>query len=147
MAAALLRPFTLIIYFIIYIINLFPLVILLKMSSTTSLSSSIRLINLRFIPAIMLLLLFFSMGGLPPLLGFLPKLLVIKYMLSAYSFIILMFLVAGSLINIYYYFSFSIVYLIEKRTSIPLTVYSPTTKFLTILILPIITLTPFLSLI
>ena len=45
----------------------------------------------------------FSLGGLPPFLGFIPKLLVIKLLASSGDFIWLRFLLAGALITLFYY--------------------------------------------
>uniref|UniRef100_A0AB39A606 NADH-ubiquinone oxidoreductase chain 2 n=1 Tax=Chaetopterus qiani TaxID=3230731 RepID=A0AB39A606_9ANNE len=109
LTAALISPFILFIYFSIYMINLFPLVTVLNSLSSTSLTSSMNFMKLKFSNAVTLILLFFSLGGLPPLLGFMPKLLVINSLVSSFSFFLLTALVVGSLLNIYYYFSFSIV--------------------------------------
>nr|QUQ06897.1 NADH dehydrogenase subunit 2 [Boccardiella hamata] len=51
----------------------------------------------------LLAMLLFSLGGLPPLLGFIPKLLVLW--ISAPVALIPLFLIIGSYMNIYYYMS------------------------------------------
>ena len=48
-------------------------------------------------------ILFFSLGGLPPFLGFYPKLIVISTMVLNNIYIYLVISILGSLINIFYY--------------------------------------------
>merc|ERR1712168_1094979 len=47
--------------------------------------------------------LFFSLGGLPPFLGFYPKLIVISTMVLNRIYAYLIISILGSLINIFYY--------------------------------------------
>nr|YP_010943700.1 NADH dehydrogenase subunit 2 [Ennucula tenuis]WLV28170.1 NADH dehydrogenase subunit 2 [Ennucula tenuis] len=54
----------------------------------------------------MFILLMLSLGGLPPLLGFLGKWLVI-YNLSIYSPFLLLMLISGSMMSLFYYLSLS----------------------------------------
>nr|YP_009169472.1 NADH dehydrogenase subunit 2 [Obscurella hidalgoi]AKL90689.1 NADH dehydrogenase subunit 2 [Obscurella hidalgoi] len=48
-------------------------------------------------------ILLLSLGGLPPLLGFIPKLLVIGYCIPLWNFMVVLFLLLGSLISLFYY--------------------------------------------
>ena len=48
-------------------------------------------------------IIFFRLGGLPPLAGFFPKLLVVKLLVENNFFFFLFFLMLGSILNLYYY--------------------------------------------
>nr|YP_010295737.1 NADH dehydrogenase subunit 2 [Polydora hoplura]QYL01505.1 NADH dehydrogenase subunit 2 [Polydora hoplura] len=98
-----LSNFILFLYFISYSLHLMILMYLFysskintpkDMSSSNSLSTQTKLV---------IALSLLSLGGLPPLLGFIPKLLVL--MISAPLFIFPLLLMIGSYINIYYYMS------------------------------------------
>nr|UPL65234.1 NADH dehydrogenase subunit 2 [Ectatops sp.] len=47
--------------------------------------------------------LMFSMGGMPPFLGFMPKLMVIQHMINSHSWFIMLLLMMMSLITLFYY--------------------------------------------
>ncbi len=103
-ARAVISSISTIIYFLIY--SLITLSIILSVSinsSKTNYISSISNISLSF--SICLIILFISLGGLPPLLGFLPKWLIIKTLILEnivfFSFIIII----SSLIRLFYYLS------------------------------------------
>jgi len=91
-----------IIYFLIYSILITPIFfIIYKLNNKTLNQINIR--NNKFKNQDKLLpLLFLSLGGLPPLTGFFPKWFTI-YLISNSSFILLLFLIIGSLINLYFY--------------------------------------------
>nr|YP_010943441.1 NADH dehydrogenase subunit 2 [Symbrenthia silana]WLS55470.1 NADH dehydrogenase subunit 2 [Symbrenthia silana] len=59
--------------------------------------------NLNFFIKISIMINFFSLGGLPPFLGFFPKWLIINYLLFNNSFIILFFFIMSSLIMLFIY--------------------------------------------
>lgn len=92
---------TIILYFLSYFLHLILIIILLYQTNIhtpkdiPSLISTSKLIKV-LIPGLLL-----SLGGLPPLLGFIPKFLVIN--LSSSSIILPLLLILGSYINIYYY--------------------------------------------
>lgn len=90
-------------YFISYSIHLIILIYLFywsKINTPKDLSSSNSLsLKTKLILAVTLL----SLGGLPPLLGFIPKFLIL--LISAPLFIAPLFLILGRYINIYYYIS------------------------------------------
>lgn len=52
-----------------------------------------------------LILLFLSLAGLPPLLGFLPKWLIIKCIIAQRIYIYVIIIILGSLIRLFYYLS------------------------------------------
>nr|YP_009192150.1 NADH dehydrogenase subunit 2 [Chaetopterus variopedatus]ALO81669.1 NADH dehydrogenase subunit 2 [Chaetopterus variopedatus] len=135
--AAILNPATLLVYFTVYILNLLPLVVLLKFLSVSTLSTNVNMMSLSKQNAILLFMLFFSLGGLPPFLGFAPKLMVMKGVLVSFPLIILVMLLAGSLMNIYYYFSYSVVYFMSpgaKPSNFPTEISS---KFTSLMLLPV----------
>ena len=113
--SAIISPLLLFTYFFVYIINLLPLVTLLNSLSVSNFSRARNIILIDKHNASLIFILFFSLGGLPPFLGFAPKLIVIKSILNAFPIVILLILIIGSLINIYYYFSYSVVYLITPN--------------------------------
>ena len=98
-----LSNFIISLYFISYSIHLIILIYLFfwsKINTPKDLSSSTTLsLKIKLILAITLL----SLGGLPPLLGFIPKFLIL--LISAPIFIPPLFLMLGRYINIYYYMS------------------------------------------
>lgn len=87
-------------YFLVYTLTSITLFLYLFFlnSRTSKLFSSTTLAN--FINIFTLTLLLLSLGGLPPLTGFLPKWLVIA---SLDSLVTPVFLILGSLINLFYY--------------------------------------------
>ena len=96
----------LIVYFLVYclinslLITNIHWIAQLKSKSNTALST----MPLSFFLVIIILLL--SLGGLPPLLGFLPKwLIIINISLTTNTRILLIILILGSLLNLFYYLS------------------------------------------
>lgn len=59
--------------------------------------------NLSMFYFLMLGFIFMSLAGLPPFLGFYPKMVVIRIGATYGCFFVMFMLVAGSLINIFYY--------------------------------------------
>lgn len=88
------------IYFIIYAITSITLFIFLYFINVSSSKLFSSLLSRNFLHFIILVLLLLSLGGLPPLTGFLPKWLVIS---NFDSLITPFILIAGSLINLFYY--------------------------------------------
>jgi NADH-ubiquinone oxidoreductase chain 2 len=89
------------VYFLSYLIHLIVLIFLfskINAFSATDISSTYpaSILTKFIIPLILI-----SLGGLPPLLGFIPKLLVIN--LATGTFIAPLILILGRYINIYYY--------------------------------------------
>lgn len=90
------------IYFSVYrIINL-RIIIVLRKYNLKSLDI-IRSKNISIFFFFVLSFIFMSLGGLPPFLGFYPKIIVINIRIMYGYFLILFVLVLGSLINIFYY--------------------------------------------
>nr|YP_009485708.1 NADH dehydrogenase subunit 2 [Rhynocoris incertis]AVZ00844.1 NADH dehydrogenase subunit 2 [Rhynocoris incertis] len=59
--------------------------------------------SLSFSEKIMIIILFLSLGGLPPFLGFLPKFVVIQLMILSQSYGMALILVLTTLITLFYY--------------------------------------------
>ena len=102
-------------YFLIYTLTSITLFLYLfflnsrtpKLFSSTVISNFLRLFTLS--------LLLLSLGGLPPLTGFLPKWLVIA---SLDSLVTPIFLILGSLINLFYYLNICLSSALRKRNPI-----------------------------
>nr|YP_009689591.1 NADH dehydrogenase subunit 2 [Lepidurus arcticus]QCZ36036.1 NADH dehydrogenase subunit 2 [Lepidurus arcticus] len=95
------------IYFFVYVIilssmaqlfNLYQLTSMSQINSNHSLSPGVKLL---------LFLNMFSLGGLPPFLGFLPKWLIIKNASAIMMIASLMVLILSTLITLYYYLRIS----------------------------------------
>nr|AVW86138.1 NADH dehydrogenase subunit 2 [Lepidonotus sp. YZ-2018] len=105
------------IYLIIYIAVSTPLMLILW-SSSLGISNSINSISLSMKPLILsLTLLLLSLGGIPPLLGFFPKWLVVEK-LSILSPSLTLTLLLGSVLNLFYYFNLMFIGLL--KTSKPI---------------------------
>nr|YP_010579429.1 NADH dehydrogenase subunit 2 [Lepidurus couesii]UNY33511.1 NADH dehydrogenase subunit 2 [Lepidurus couesii] len=95
------------IYFFVYTIILFSVAQLFSLYQLTSMTqiNSNHSLN----PVIKLLFFFnmFSLGGLPPFLGFLPKWLIIKNTSAMVMITSLMVLILSTLITLYYYLRIS----------------------------------------
>lgn len=136
-----LSNFIIFFYFLSYALHLSILIYLFfsfkintpkDMSSSNSISSQTKLV---------IALSLLSLGGLPPLLGFIPKLLVI--LVSTPLFIPPFILIIGSYINIYYYISIIWITFITnpqpmksinyRKTSLYLITFILSTLFLTLI--------------
>ena len=106
------------IYFVIYILNLFAITHIFMSISTSSLVSALNIIKLPPLYASVTFLLFFSLGGMPPFLGFLPKLFIIKEIILSSLTLPLILIISGSLLRLYYYISFSIIYLFNPNLNL-----------------------------
>jgi len=93
-------PVPAITYFIFYVVIISPIFLQINKINLTS-STHIKTFNTNT-SYIILPILILSLGGLPPLLGFVPKLLTI-IILSCTSISVLIILILGSLINLYFY--------------------------------------------
>lgn len=102
-SALLISSHLLIEYFLIYSFILFSIIII---AHSTSLNSSHFSTNRKnnFILAWLIIILI-SLAGLPPFLGFFPKWLIILSIVEKLFFMIILILILGTLINIFYYFS------------------------------------------
>lgn len=110
-------PLSTIVYFFTYCILILPLFFifnLLNIYSTLSINKVILVgPTLIFIVSI----LFLSLGGLPPLTGFVPKLITI-FLLMSISSVFILFLILGSILNLYFYLNIIINLIIVPRFSL-----------------------------
>lgn len=89
-------------YFFIYLIINFLIIIILKIFNINFIMDLYYKFNLNYLKFFFIILIF-SLGGLPPFLGFLIKWYIIYYLLFNYNFFILLILIFFSLIFLYFY--------------------------------------------
>lgn len=109
-------PVSTILYFLIYSLLILPIfyyIYKLNIKTVSQINSrSTKTKNQYLIVPI----IFLSLGGLPPLTGFFPKWFTI-YLISPRSYILLLLLIAGSLINLYFYLNIIFSTLIRNNVS------------------------------
>lgn len=94
-------------YFIIYSSLVIPIFIILIIINTKTIHSLHRIFKTGItLPAIFALLIL-SLGGLPPLTGFFPKIVIIHWLATSRHVMVLLMLI-GSCINLYYYLNIRI---------------------------------------
>ena len=62
--------------------------------------------NILFIEIIILFFSFLSLGGVPPILGFIGKIIVIQAILIKMNLVLIIVLIVGSVIILFFYFCF-----------------------------------------
>nr|ALQ78840.1 NADH dehydrogenase subunit 2 [Glycera tesselata] len=103
-ASCSISSFSTILYFLIYSFMTLPIMLLMFMVSSKS--NYISSISNMSIPIVLsLMILFLSLAGLPPLLGFLPKWNMIKVMVSQNMLLYITIMIISSLISLFYYLS------------------------------------------
>ena len=117
---------------------------ILSLISNSSLKTHPNLVNTSHQSKSIITFLLLSLAGIPPILGFLPKLQAINSLLTNTAPIIILILISGSLINLYFYLNL----ILSSSTS-----YSPlfilktpmllnSSILITIALLPLITFIP-----
>nr|YP_010439960.1 NADH dehydrogenase subunit 2 [Mastax latefasciata]UTD45006.1 NADH dehydrogenase subunit 2 [Mastax latefasciata] len=91
-----------IIYFMIYSIILFSFILFLNNFKIYYLKQIYLMLNKFPMLKMILMLNLFSLGGLPPFLGFFPKWMIIQYLSQNYSFLIFM-MIMMTMITLFYY--------------------------------------------
>nr|AXJ93304.1 NADH dehydrogenase subunit 2 [Nereis sp.] len=92
-------------YFFVYTMITASLMLMLLKSNILMSQISNTLIPTKMMMMYMIMFVLMSLGGLPPLLGFIPKWTII-YMLTEMNMMTPLFmLITGSIINLFYYFS------------------------------------------
>lgn len=89
-------------YFFIYTIILISIIYVFQFHSAYYINQYSNK-RLNFIEKIIIIVSFIRLGGLPPFLGFLPKLIVIQLIIINQSYIISIILVSSTLITLFYY--------------------------------------------
>nr|QHT64908.1 NADH dehydrogenase subunit 2 [Perinereis sp. PA-2020] len=94
-------------YFLVYIIISISLMTMMYNNNLMLSKLSYLIISLNYTSFLMTTLMLFSLGGLPPFLGFIPKWLIISHLAHNHSMILMSTLILGSLMNLFYYFNMS----------------------------------------
>nr|AXS64806.1 NADH dehydrogenase subunit 2 [Cleridae sp. 1 KM-2017] len=92
-----------IIYFLIYSLISINLIFLFKKFKIYFINQMILLLNNNFMLKLFFCLNFFSLGGLPPFLGFLPKWLVINELIKNSNYFLSFLMILITLITLYFY--------------------------------------------
>nr|AWK60889.1 NADH dehydrogenase subunit 2 [Sipunculus nudus] len=104
-------------YFIIYATISVTIMSTLSLASLTSLYSLSSPLQENRTLKLLLTALLLSLGGLPPFLGFMPKLLTLHAFATSSLLLITLPLILGSLINLFYYLSFSFTLILPTNTT------------------------------
>lgn len=107
-----------IIYFIIYSVIVIPIFFLINIINSKTVKTIYNIFKINSLTALILSICLLSLAGIPPLSGFIPKLLVI-FKLTETNYIMLLFLLIGAYINLYYYLNITF-NLIIRRNNIPI---------------------------
>nr|QHZ87516.1 NADH dehydrogenase subunit 2 [Mesopodagrion tibetanum] len=89
-------------YFIIYVWLNIAIIILLKWGNLFQISQ-IFTFKMSTLTKFTLFISFLSLGGLPPLMGFLPKWIIIQFMISNNNFLTMIIMVMTTLLTLYFY--------------------------------------------
>lgn len=106
-----------IIYFITYSIVVIPVFFIIRSSNSKSIKRIYNSFKVRITKRIILIVSILSLAGVPPLTGFIPKLIVIFRVINSKFFILLIPLIIGSYINLYYYLNIALNILIISSIS------------------------------
>uniref|UniRef100_UPI0030E00F39 NADH dehydrogenase subunit 2 n=1 Tax=Glyphohesione klatti TaxID=3053539 RepID=UPI0030E00F39 len=90
-------------YFTIYVMIILSMMSTLLLLSMQSNPHSINMSKINPLISMSLMVSILSLGGLPPLTGFMPKWFAIQLLLMNQNFLITLLLVLGSLMNLFYY--------------------------------------------
>nr|ALS46306.1 NADH dehydrogenase subunit 2 [Glycera cf. oxycephala FS21] len=104
MSATCISMYSTTIYFSIYALTTLSIMLIMYFNTTKSNYIS-SLTNTSLALSSSLMILFLSLGGLPPLLGFFPKWIMIKSMIAQNMMMFTTFMILGSLISLFYYMS------------------------------------------
>nr|ASY97976.1 NADH dehydrogenase subunit 2 [Taumantis sigiana] len=91
------------IYFFIYMMNLISIIFTVAFSNFSYISQSFNILNNTKIVKFTLFISMLSLGGLPPLLGFFPKWIIIQFMMQNWMYFTSMILILSSLLTLFYY--------------------------------------------
>nr|YP_009040483.1 NADH dehydrogenase subunit 2 [Peirates arcuatus]AHF21744.1 NADH dehydrogenase subunit 2 [Peirates arcuatus] len=89
-------------YLLIYSIIVIMMIYIFNKYSTFYINQ-LTLFSSNFSEKMLIIILFLSLGGLPPFLGFLPKWMVIQTMITSNTFPTLIIMILSSLITLFYY--------------------------------------------
>jgi NADH-quinone oxidoreductase subunit N len=98
------KPAASILYFIIYATLIFPLFLIFDALNTKTIKSLNKVASKSILIQSSISLLLLSIAGLPPLAGFFPKLITV-FLLTEHRKPLIIILILGSLINLFFYLS------------------------------------------
>nr|QNN93062.1 NADH dehydrogenase subunit 2 [Platynereis sp. 2 PA-2020] len=128
-----------ILYFSIYIIITTSLMFFMLQTNLLKANPITSIYSMPISSFLMLMLMMFSLGGLPPFLGFLPKWMIINSLTTGQMFIILSALISGSLMNLFYYFNMTFNFILSMK---PLNKSKENVSMMSIVLTSACTLTP-----
>lgn len=104
---ALNQVFIWVFYFLIYCITVTPIFILFISTNSKTIYDLYNLHKIHFIMPVIVIIIILSLAGMPPFTGFVPKIIVIVGIIHS-NFFVLIILLLGSFINLYYYLNIAI---------------------------------------
>nr|UYK52281.1 NADH dehydrogenase subunit 2 [Chloeia sp. r EEE-2022] len=126
-----------ILYLIIYILTITPLIMILHSLHLSSLRQLLNLSSNSPFSTFATLALMMSLGGLPPLMGFLPKWLALESFSTApFLGLLAASLILGSLMNLYYYLNICFSMTLTSNSSIQSYFFTSIPQWTSMLILP-----------
>nr|BDQ43537.1 NADH dehydrogenase subunit 2 [Metaphire californica] len=126
------KPMMSMFYFTIYCSLIIPLFMLLNMMNLTTSKQLSKVMMITPTTQLLMSILLISLAGLPPLTGFMPKMLAIM-MLANHNTPMIIILVIGSLMNLFFYLNIIIGMMTPNQnmnTSLPKHVKTPNTLLL-----------------
>lgn len=113
------KPIATIIYFAIYVALITPAFILFYRYNTKNIKILNKLISISPLTLILIAILIFSISGIPPLTGFIPKLMTI-FILGEINKLLIIILIIGSLMRFYFYLNIIINIIINNKFNLNL---------------------------
>lgn len=107
-----------IIYFIIYSIIVLPIFIIINTINSKTIKTLHNLFKNSTVLVFTTAILILSLAGVPPLTGFIPKLIIIIKLIET-NYTVLIFLLLGTYINLYYYLNISFNILLTRNNINP----------------------------
>lgn len=104
-----------VIYFVLYIFITAPIILIFWFNSNSLLRSIRTNYNKSNLLLVLLIPLIISLGGIPPFTGFFPKWIVIE-ILSPLSSSIILILLLGSIINLFYYLNLGFISILKAKS-------------------------------
>jgi len=122
--AAISKSVSTIVYFFIYSMLIAPIFIVFQKFSVTTRLRINKLMAKAPILQVAMPILLLSLGGLPPLTGFIPKWITIEILSNSNPYILII-LIAGAIINLYFYLNITFNIILTQSLSL-----NPIHKFL-----------------
>nr|BDQ43992.1 NADH dehydrogenase subunit 2 [Amynthas conformis] len=111
------KPMTSMFYFIIYCSLIIPLFMIMNLTNLTTTKQLAKVTMMSPVTQLSISVLLISLAGLPPLTGFMPKMLAIV-MLSTYSTPLIIILIFGSLMNLFFYLNIIINMMMSNQNTV-----------------------------